>query len=576
MIQLPTLRRRIARWCAITGVVLAGGISMQGTAHAADNTLVSSIPAADAVEATSPTTLSLTFASPLGAVNVVSATCQETLVPLGSPTVTTDKLSLTVPITSPLPKGECVVAWRVGNPDGTPGGSGSFRFTITADTAAPAATITTDAGATTESTVAGATTPAPEATTPTGEAPSEGPLSLARLLSTLGLAVVFGSLVVIASAWPEGVEYILTVRFLRTAWFVALGGSFLYAAAVSGQISGDGVGSGLIPTAWSNLLDSNVGLAALGRFLFTAATGWVIVRPDRVIDAATRLPALVIPGLAVATLGFSRTGGDLAALGALAGIAHGLAISVWFGGLILLARVVLAGPGDEDLVHAVRGFAKLSNPAIIVTVLSGFVQTFRLDRGTLFSTGHGRVLLLKTIGVAGMLFVGLLARQFINARLARADSMSATMAIRLRHALSIEAVAGVVIMLLSAWLLALPPGNTTAAPPDVNRLGSSVNIVNNDLDVQVRVALTGVVGTNAVRVDVFKPAAGQLASLFVDFTPPDPAVPAVTLTVPLTGAGSALLSLQDGLPLGTAGTWTITVRVADIPVGSKNITIAAP
>ena len=38
-------------------------------------------------------------------------------------------------------------------------------------------------------------------------------------------------------------------------------------------------------------------------------------------------------------------------------------MAVWFGGLILLARVVLAGPGEEDLVHAVRGFARISTPA---------------------------------------------------------------------------------------------------------------------------------------------------------------------------------------------------------------------
>ena len=576
MMQPSAFRRSLARWSlvALGAVTLALGVA--GTAAAADNSLASSVPTAGSVEQTSPPALALTFASPLGAVNVVSATCGGALVPLGSPTVTTDKLSLTVPITTPLPKGECVVAWRVGNPDGTPGGSGSFTFTIANDTAAtapPAETIAVDGSN-------GAATPQGSAstTTPTagsgGSSSSDGPLGLARLISMIGIAVLFGSLVVIAVAWPEGVEYILTVRFLRTSWIVAAVGSYLYAAALIGQISGDGIGAGLIPTSWTDLTDSNVGLAALARVVFVAATGWVIARPERVIDPSNQLPALVLPGLAVASLAFSREGGDLAAVGAVAGIAHALAISVWFGGLVLLARVVLAGPGDEDLVHAVRGFSKLSNPAIIVTVLSGFVQTFRLDRGTLFSTGHGRVLLLKTVAVAGMVFVGLLARQFIRARLARAETMTAPLAIRLRRALSIEALAGVLVMVLSAWLLSLSPGTSVATAPDANRLGPSVNIVDSNLGVQVKVTITGVVGTNAVRVDVFKPASG-LASLFVDFTPPDPAVSPVTLTVPLTGAGSALLSLKDGLPLGSAGTWTITVRVADVPVGSKSITVAA-
>ena len=585
MIRSSASRRSLARYSraalGVVGVAFALTLGFAGTAAAADNTLVSSVPAADAVEQTSPAAIALTFASPLGAVNVVSATCNDALVPLGSPTVTTDKLSLTVPITSPLPKGDCVVAWRVGNPDGTPGGSGSFTFTIAADTAATVAPVEsivvdpTATGAAPSPVTPGATDPTAGESTNTDSSSGEGPLGLARLISMLGLAVLFGSFVVIAVAWPEGVEYILTVRFLRTAWFVAAAGAYLYAAAIAGQISGDGIGSGLIPTSWTSLTDNNVGLAALARVLLVAGTGWAIARPERIIDPASQLPALLVPGLAVATFGFSRVGGDLAAVGALAGIAHALAISVWFGGLVLLARVVLAGPGDEDLVHAVRGFSKLSNPAIIVTVLSGFVQTFRLDRGTLFSTGHGRVLLLKTVAVAGMVFVGMLARQFIRARLARTDVMSAPLAIRLRRALGIEALAGVMVMVLTAWLLSLSPGNTVATAPDANRLGPSVSIVDSNLGVEVKVSITGVVGTNAVRVDVAKPATG-LASLFVDFTPPDPTVSAVTLTVPLTGAGSALLSLQDGLPLGVAGTWTITVRVADIPVGSKNVTVSAP
>ena len=99
-------------------------------------------------------------------------------------------------------------------------------------------------------------------------------------------------------------------------------------------------------------------------------------------------------------------------------------MAVWVGGVVLLARVVLAGPGEEDLVHAVRGFNRISGPAIVVTVVSGLVQLYRLDGGSLFSESHGRVLLLKTVLVAAMLFVGLTARQVAQARLARANDLS--------------------------------------------------------------------------------------------------------------------------------------------------------
>ena len=93
--------------------------------------------------------------------------------------------------------------------------------------------------------------------------------------------------------------------------------------------------------------------------------------------ATTNMLALGIPALAVVTLGLSRTGGSLAFLGVIASIVHVLAMAVWFGAVVLLARVVLAGPGEEDLVHAVRGFGRISNPAIIATVVSGLVQVYR-------------------------------------------------------------------------------------------------------------------------------------------------------------------------------------------------------
>src|SRR4051812_8202566 len=183
------------------------------------------------------------------------------------------------------------------------------------------------------------------------------------------------------------------------------------------------------------------------------------MRPERVIDPATQLPALALPGLAVATLGFSRSGGQLAFLGYAAGIAHALAMAVWLGGLILLARVVLAGPGDEDLVHAVRGFGRLATPALIITVVTGGILVYRLDAGHLFDTTHGRLLLLKVVAVIGMVFVGGATRQWATTHLGRADVMTAPTAGRLRRAVGMEAVIGVIVLAITAWMMSTQPGN---------------------------------------------------------------------------------------------------------------------
>ena len=153
-------------------------------------------------------------------------------------------------------------------------------------------------------------------------------------------------------------------------------------------------------------------------------TGWVVMRPERLIDATTHLAALAIPTLAVASWA-STARGELAVIGDAAGIVHALAMAVWFGGLVLLARVVLAGPGESDLVHAVRGFSRISTPAIIAHGRVRRMQTWRLDRSGLFSTGHGYVMLLKTLAVAVMIFIGVAARQFVAAPVARVEVMTA-------------------------------------------------------------------------------------------------------------------------------------------------------
>jgi copper transport protein len=278
-------------------------------------------------------------------------------------------------------------------------------------------------------------------------------------------------------------------------------------------------------------------------------------------------------------MGFSRPLGDLAALGAVDGIAHALAMSVWFGGLVLLARVVLAGPGESDLVHAVRGFSRISTPAIAVTVISGGLETWRLDGGSLFDTSHGYVMLLKTAAVALMVVIGFASRQFVHDRMQRAETMSAAMSTRLRRAVGLEAAVGVLVLVLSSWLLALTPAHSGAgSSTTTNRdLGTAQLIRNTDNNVEVRVAFTQVVGPNAVRVDVLKVPLQGFTGLDVVFTPPpDSGVAGVVLNVPLNCACSAELPRESGVPLEAAGTWTITVRINGIEMGSKNVAVSAP
>jgi copper transport protein len=372
--------------------------------------------------------------------------------------------------------------------------------------------------------------------------------------------VLFGSLVLIAAAWPEGVEYLLAIRFIRATWIVAMLGTVLYVAAATAAVSGTGLGSGLNPLNWVDLLSAGIpGIAALARLVFVAASAWVAFRPDRVIDPVTQMVALIIPGVAVATIGLSRVDMDLALVGVTMAVLHALAMAVWLGGVVLLARVVLAGPGEEDLVHAVRGFGRISTVAIVVTIATGVVSMVLLDGGNLFGSSHGRVVLFKTLVVAFMIFIAMSARQYVNTKLPRADEMTIPTADRLRRAFGAEAAAGLLVLALSSWLVSLQPPNIDSGTTASYAIELQVEAPEADLDVTVKFT-SDVVGLSGMWVEVDAPETGLSGLQVVLTAPPNELVGTITQPVPLSGPGVGVVPPDKGIPFSVAGEWTMTIN----------------
>ena len=515
--------------------------------------LVATSPADGSSVATSPPQLAVTFDGGINADALMAVTCNGSAATGVTTRVSGDSLTLIGDVTTPLPKGQCSVFWRVQGSADPSTTTATFTFKIEQD----AVTATSVDPA--------ATTSASNAATNAADGSNlSGPLGFFRFVSTIALAALFGGLVLITVAWPEGVEYILTIRFLRYAWLIAVVTTGLTVACFVAQQSGKGFTASLLPTNWGTLTDTTPGLAVLARIALVIASGWVAVRPERVIDPATQLAALALPGLAVATLGFSRTGGDLELVGYVAGVAHALAMAVWVGGLVLLARVVLAGPGEDDLVHAVRGFGRISTPAMLITVVTGAAQLYRLDRGHLLDTTHGRLLLLKVVPVVVMVFVGVATRQFVHARLARAESMSAPLAGRLRRAVGMEAIIGVVILAITSWMLSTQPGNLLADARSSNDFALQQTFRDADGKLEAKVSINpGKVGANEVLIEVSKPSTG-ISALTVQFDPPtnstaNPVLMTITDFPP--GVTGWYLPLDVGIPLGASGAWQVTLNL---------------
>jgi len=566
-------------------VALAAIVGLTPGSAAAENSVVNSSPSNGAVLNVSPDEIVIGFADELGEDNTISVDCEAEPVTLPPPEVLDDGTTLSVAIVDPLPSGTCTARWQVSNPDGEPDGRGVITFVV--ENAAPEGGVDPDAAPDdAASTTTAASTPAPTGDDTTGSAAADDPeivdfstagqgnaaVWLTRLLSTLGIAVLFGSLVVITAAWPEGVEYLVTIKFLRATWVIALISTLLFTGFAAASVTPDGGGSPFNPSTWLDLIDAGwAGRAVLLRLVFLIASAWAAFRPERVIDPTTQLAALGIPGLATAMIGISRTIGPLAGLGVVMGILHALAMAVWVGGVVLLARVVLSGPGDEDLVHAVRGFSRVSTPAIVVTIVTGLVQMFRLDGGELFQSGHGRVVVLKTVVVAIMIFVAFSARQFVTQRLNRAQQMSVPLADRLRRAFGAEAAIGIVVLALSAWLLAFVPPNIDDSP----KIDYAVTQTHTDgaeiLDVRIRLT-DDQIGLVGLEVEVRDPEE-NLSGLVVVFTAPpnDQNVGSIRQPVPLSGAGFAVRDEAIGLPISVAGDWIIQVE-ANTEIGAVSST----
>jgi hypothetical protein len=175
------------------------------------------------------------------------------------------------------------------------------------------------------------------------------------------------------------------------------------------------------------------------------------------------------------------------------------------------------------------------------------------------------VLLLKTVLVAVMLFVGLTARQVAQYRLARAHDLAAPSADRLRRAFGTEAVIGIVVIGLSGWLLSFSPPKE----PESNEVDYAVSETFVDaasgLDLTVSIN-PGRVGGNQLRVDLRKPAA-DVTGLTVTFVPPTGSnAKTVVQPIPLSKPGIAI-SGADYLPLSVPGAWTMQVK-GTTPQGS--------
>ncbi len=330
---------------------------------------------------------------------------------------------------------------------------------------------------------------------------------IARTVSYASLAVLGGGWLLL-SIWPAGRRNRNARRVLILGWVAGLVGA-------AGEMLLQGpyaAGAGLAAVGRFGLFGDTIGthygqlhlirlglLAAIGVGLYAL----FVASPRR--PRLRRDTPLVLLFLGV-VFTFSAAGhAGVAQPGWLAlgsDMAHLIAMSVWIGGLVLMAAAVLPGRDLADLQGVLPVFSRVAFECVLLIAATGTYQACR-ESGTikaLTTTTYGLLLVLKVVLFLGLVALGNLSRVAIQRRYLRSNKtagsdMSATpesgtpdgsIAVRsgiaagvdvgrMRRSVLAELALAGMVLAVTGVLVAQPPGRiAVAAAPVASASATSV------------------------------------------------------------------------------------------------------
>lgn len=282
-----------------------------------------------------------------------------------------------------------------------------------------------------------------------------------KLVSLLSMACVIGggfSLLLapaMAGAWRQCVlRYVLLAAL---AGLLSAGLFFLLQVGAVNQVGLRGMWDGqMIAILARSGLGHASGLRLLGHFLALCMAGVLWKRKG---SLSLRHPAAALALLLLAAsailLGFSfPLAGHVAALDALARAAlvlHVIGVFLWIGALYPLWLLTGTASGEE-LEAVMRRFGSLAMLFVSVLVLSGILLLVRLldSPAALVATRYGQSLLLKLLGVGGLLALAGLNRFHLVPRLRQGGAR-----ILLSRSIALEMALGLLILIVTAYFTTL-------------------------------------------------------------------------------------------------------------------------
>lgn len=466
--------RRPARW-PFALLLLAATLVLPATAWAHAH-LRKSEPSANARLTAAPRFLRFWFseAPELSLTTVTLLDAAGKAVALSTPDRDADgALAVRVAVTGAMPAGRYTVRWRTAAADGHPS-SGTFAFTLATaatDTAAAAAAMSAAQSRT------HADTTTPPATvrmnTSTKDQPTDADaltpawivaraVAFLALLGVLG-AVAFRLLVLtrmrdipdvaraeMASEMATPAMLLAAVLLLATAVKLYLQNRMMSGTAASDLAHMERMS---METHWGAAwrLQFAAGIAALIGF----AMAWRRVGAGWIVAGA----ACLALAWGVALSGHAAAAPDWRALAIVDDALHILGASAWLGSLLWLVVIGLRATGlagserPRRVASLVTVFSPVALGSAALVVLTGLVSAWlRLGYvSALWNTSYGQVLLVKLLFLSGVIGTG-----FYNWRVVQPALGSDVATARLRRSASSELMIGVIVIVVTAVLVAMP------------------------------------------------------------------------------------------------------------------------
>jgi copper transport protein len=387
-----------------------------------------------------------------------------------------------------------------------------------------------------------------------------------RWLAFAGLALLGGAWLML-TMWPEGRDDRRARRLIWAGWLITALAALAEVVVQGPYVAGSGLGDLTNWTLLDATLHTTYGTAHSIRLLLLGALGAVLgaqlrdPRRSRLTEVAAALGIGVV--LTYAASGHAQSQ-DPRWLAMTSYSAHLAAMAIWVGGLIYLLVAVLPRREPDELRRVLPVFSRTAMGCVVVLAVSGTYQAW-LGIGSvdaITSTRYGQLVLVKAGLFVVILGLANLSRVVVQRRYVRpvayamtdppVESPPVPMA-RIRRAVFAETLLALVVLGVTAVLVAEPPGRAALAT-ERTQARSSTAALGGGRTATVTVD-PGRHGPVTVTVQLSPGAKPQ--QLTGTAALPDKQLGPIKL--PLRATGTEYTA--SGIVLPSAGQWTITLTV---------------